>query len=511
MPHPSEQPRGLSVTTSPRHVPGRRRAPGALALPALACVLLAGCIGPPDSTHVPLLYEHETIAETEWTSVPALLSARKHDRETGETRYYALWPAFGWSENGRERELRFFGAPVYQKRIDPAGFVDLDVIAGPVLYGRSRDEGSYLTILPFGGTLKGKFGKDHIGWVLPPLYVYARDHVVGGTKISHNILFPLVNWVHGGGYAGFRILPLYAHYTRHDREGRLAWERTNILWPLWSSYRLNVNTRGKEQRGWFLWPLFGRYEGPGTSGWEALWPLFRYRENRTTYGGGPYWELRAPFPFVIVGRGRTSRRTDLWPLWGHRERRLSLSFGKGYDAWERYFALWPIWRWERHDTPQFRDRKWYFLPLLWSYARDPQPGRDGPSTRTFKLWPLLRYKRHADGRTTLNLISPLWFNDPEGAFEAIYNPLTRIYERQSRGERKWLLLLWGLYQQHETARSHWSIVHPWLFWDYERNDGSERDTALLFGLFRYVRHGNKKALRLFWLPEWPRWGGGDGR
>ncbi len=478
-----------------------------------ACAALAllvgapGCAGVGEPVHVPLLFEHETLAETQWTTIPALLSAKKVDRKRGETRYYVLWPLLSWSRNGVEREVRLLGAPVYQRRVDHAGFFDTDSIIGPVLYGHSRDEGSYLSVLPFGGTLKGKFGKDHITWVLPPLYVYARNRTAAGTKVSHNLLWPLVNWVSGGGYAGFRVMPFYAHYTRRDKEGRLAWSRTNILWPFWSSYRNNLNLPGKEQHGWFLWPLFGRYDGPSRSGWEALWPLFRYRENRSTNFRGPWWELRAPFPFVVIGRGRYERRTDLWPLWGHRRRRLPLSVGKGYDEWERYFALWPVWRWERHETDRFVDHKWFLLPLVWSYHRVPQPGARGPETRTFKLWPLFRYRRHPDGRTTINLISPLWFEDPEGAFEAIYNPLTRIYERQDRGGHKWTLLLWGLYQRHEDHETRSVVIHPWLFWDRERTDGSERDVALLFGLFRYLRHGNEKALRLFWLPPWPRWGG----
>jgi hypothetical protein len=475
---------------------------------AVLLPLGAGCAGLSDPLHVPLFFEYDTVTDTEWTTVPVLLSGKKQDRKTGHERYYGLWPFLSWSKNGLEREFRFLGAPVYQKRVDHAGFFDTDMILGPVFYGSSRDEGTYLTILPFGGTLKGKIAKDHITWILPPLYIYAHDETAGGVKKSHNILFPFVNWVSGGGHSGFRVMPFFSRYRRHDREGQLAWEMGSVLWPFFTYRDNNLNLPGKEQHLWFLWPFYGQLTGPKFSGWYGMWPFFRYWENRGTGGGGPYWEIRAPFPFFTYGRGRTQERTDIWPLWGHRHRRQSLSFAEGYDEWERYFAAWPIWRWERHETNEYRDDKWFLLPLVWSYAFDPKPGHTAQKTRTFKLWPLFRYRLHADGRKTFNLISPLWFNDPhEGAFEAIYNPLTRVYEQQDRGDRKWLLLLWGLYQRHEDAANEWAIVHPWLYWDHEAKDGGERDVAFLFGLFRYVRRGNKKALRFFWLPEWPSWGG----
>ncbi|GIW71581.1 MAG: hypothetical protein KatS3mg102_1123 [Planctomycetota bacterium] len=468
-----------------------------------------GCLSAGEAVHLPLFFERESLPDSEWTALPLLLSGHQSRRAEDEERGYVLWPLFGWVREGRELELRALGIPWYRRWVDAQGFLKTDLLLGPVLTGHSRAQGRYLTVLPFGGTLHRKLGKDYLLWILPPLYVYTEDQRPAGLMRSHHLLWPLINWVEGGGYSGFRVLPLYAHYRREDLEGRLAFERTWILWPLWTHQRNAVNNPAGEQRLWQLWPLFGRLEGPDESMWQALWPLFRYYENRSTGAQGPYWELRAPFPFVVIGRGRTQSRTDLWPLWGRRERLLRIATEPGgFDRWQRHFVLWPLWRYEEHETNAFADTKWWLLPLVWSYARAPKPGHEAElaPTRTFKLWPLLRYRRHADGRVTLNLFSPLWFNDPEGAFERIYNPLTRIYEHVENSERERLLLLWGLFQQYSGPEGEGTIVHPWLFWDRSSADGSERDTGVLFGLFRYLRHGSRKALRLFWLPPFPTWG-----
>lgn len=466
----------------------------------LLCTL-GGCASGPDPVDAFLFFDYEPGTETNWNVSPALLSAWKTLPKADEDRGFILWPLLHYVREGRELELSFLGIPYYQKNIDQDGFEDLDIIAGPVLYGESKDEGVYFSLLPLGGWLHEKLGKEFAILVLPPIYIYAEGREFAGKSISHHVLWPFFNTISGGGKEGFRIWPFFGHYTRTDREGNLAYDRTWIMWPFWTDTHNNLNSGGEPQHTWFLWPFFGRSTGRHTSGWTALWPLFKYFENRK--GGSQYWELRAPFPLLIIGEGNNRSRFDLWPFYGQKERRVKLNTAAGgFDHFYRHFVLWPLWRYEHHVTDTFDDTKWWILPLLWHFERTDPEGNE--VANTWKLWPLFRYKKRG-GTTTVNFISPLWFPDAEGAFEEIYNRLTALYQHKQSVGKDELKLLWGLFTRRETMTTKSTKVFPWLYWDTEDEAEEERSTGVLFGLFQYKRRGKDRALRFLWLPEWPSW------
>lgn len=501
---------------------------GALFLFLGLVALLAGCASADPIVVPPLLYEQEAEPDLITHVFPMFLSGWEDRPSTDETRTYGLWPLYKIKREGRELQIGALGAYFYRRRVDHRGFEKLDVLIPPVFYGHSVDQGSYLTIFPFGGTMKGLLGKSYALGVLFPLYLYTEDNRgVGPARraeheggepapnedvfVSQHVLFPFVNWVHGHGRSGFRVFPFYAHYERHDLEGREAYERTWILWPLWTHQKNNLNTsRGEAgaQEMWFLVPFFGYSHGPKTTRWTVLWPFAKYYENRGTLAGGPYWEFKS-WPFFTIAHGRDRDQLDIWPLWGHKERLAAIAIHGGqYDHFERTFLLWPFLRWEHHETNALDYHKWWLLPFLWHYHTDDKEKKQEKDE--FKIWPLFRRKSWPDGRVTINIFSPLWFNDPEGAFEMIYNPLFRIYEsgRLPDGDERHLYA-WGLVQHYENERRTETWVHPFLYWNEARKDQSARDDNFLFGLFQIHRRGRERALRFFWLPEWPSWTADD--
>src|SRR5207249_2937196 len=109
---------------------------------------------------------------------------------------------------------------------------------------------------------------------------------------------------------------------------------------------------------------------PKTSSWTALWPIVRYWENRGTTAGGPYWEFRV-WPFYSRAHGRYRDKLFIWPFWGHKTRLVPLTLENGgYDDYEATFVLWPVLRWERHESDRLAFRKWWALPLLWHYETE---------------------------------------------------------------------------------------------------------------------------------------------
>jgi hypothetical protein len=477
----------------------------------IGCLALATALAGCESFEpisIPLVYESEPGPDLADRTFPILLSGWTEKPQEDETRGYFLWPFVHYVREGRETSFGILGVDIYQQRVDHRGFIDTDCILGPVLYGHSADEGSYLTILPFGGTLKGKLGKSYALLILPPFFFYGEDNrgvgPEGDVAKTTWVLFPFVNWVKGGGRSGFKVFPFYAHYEKTDADGRDSYARTWVLWPFWTYQRNQLNCGKGEQRMFFLFPFYGRSDGPNTSQCAVLWPFFRWYENRGTSAGGPFWEFKF-WPFFAVHHGRYRDRLDFWPFWGHKERTVPIVTGKGgYERYERTFVLWPFFRWERQDSDLLETRRFFFAPFLWSFATE---GKDGKGrSREFKIWPLFRYKEWPDGRLTVNLFSPLWFQDPEGGFERIYNPLFRIYEHgrtEEGGERT--LFLWGLVQSRENEKRASFTVHPFLYWNERAKNDTSREENFLFGLFQYRRQGKERGLRFFWLPWFPTW------
>jgi hypothetical protein len=467
------------------------RAARALVVAALAALLLAGGAGCrfDEPVEIPLLFQHEPGEERVEDTLPFLFTDFESIPQRDEERAHVLWPFVHYVREGREKVVSVLGVQAYRDRIDHRGFRDVDMILGPVLYGHSADEGSYFAFLPFGGTTRGLVGKDLGVWVLFPLFFYGREK----DWKSWHFLWPIVNVWSGGGRSGFRVFPLFAHYEREGAGGRLAYRRTWALWPFWQTLENNLDSAAGAQRMWFLFPFFGRSEGPETRSWMLLFPLFKYYENTGGKLGGPLYDVWAPWPFVHVVRGRDRRTSDFWPFFGMRERGYDVVAGPLRDTYRRRFILWPLWRDEEQANGDTRYARWWLMPFVWSFETEDLLARRTKSE--FKVWPLFRYKKWEDGRTAVNIISPLWFQDPEGAFERIWGPLTRVYHawRDEDGSRR-TELLWGVYGERE-------YVSP------EGEDVSK--SSVLFGMFELERRAGRSELRLFWLPFGPSWGEGE--
>jgi hypothetical protein len=244
---------------------------------------------------------------------------------------------------------------------------------------------------------------------------------------------------------------------------------------------------------WFLFPFVGKSDGPDTHSWTFLFPFFKYYENTGGKFGGPLYDVWAPWPLAHIVRGRDRSTSDFWPFFGIRERGFDVVAGPQRDTYKRRFIAWPLWRDEQQQDGDTRYDRWWLMPLLWSYRTENLLTRR--EKREFKLWPLFRYKRWEDGSVAVNILSPLWFQDPEGAFERIWGPITRVYHewRDQEGARRFELL-WGIYREREY-RSR------------ENEDVSK--TSFLFGLFEYERRKDRKEIRFFWLPFGPSWGEGE--
>jgi hypothetical protein len=364
--------------------------------------------------------------------------------------------------------------------------------------------GKYLAIAPFGGTTRGFLGKDEMTWVgFPyPFYLSSRERDFEST----HVLWPFVNWVEGGGREGGRVWPFYAHYRRTDLLGREVYDRHWVMWPFvsWAENSAQQGVvdpdtgvfRATPTDELFIFPFYGKIEGPDDKDYTVLWPFFRYEEIPSTN----FWELRAPFPFFIMHHGndpalaregRTSERFrfDIWPIFGFKER-------AGY---RRYFALWPIYRYEyRNDEVWAEDTKLYFVPFF-QYHHHIEIETKDDYQRT-RVWPFVHYRRGVKGDIELHVLAPILWDDPNG-FERIIYPFLRLYEykRASWGGTQQRFLMGLASWRHEPPVSGVT-------------DGYSR-LSLLFGLLQFRSGGtnheesDRAGVRFLYLPE-ISWGGG---
>jgi hypothetical protein len=435
---------------------------GALLL-ALAAQAMAGCgsVGP--RTGLPPFAEARHDA-TEFSLRPLFRYKRVEALNRTEIDY--LFPFGAYKRNGREIQNHLYPLFQYMRRVDEHGFEKLDWMATPLILGGNHGvEGSYLTFLPFGGTLRGALGKEYIVSVLFPLFAYTRlkDYE------TYHVLFPLIGWHAGPGNEGFRFLPFYAHHKRTNPDGVVLYDRTSILWPLFT-WETNNNNSRNPWTSWVIFPVYGQVRSPQVDETYLFWPFFKHKVDKRA----DLHELHLPFPFVWVAWGKETARFDLWPLGGYHR-------NGGYSRW---FALWPFIRHQRHESEAQIENDFWFLPVYWNWDRT-YP--DGSLDSEVKVWPLLRVDRRRDGRFSVHALSLLWFRD-ENRFEEVISPLWELFKYSEAADgRRDLHLLFNIF------RCEWTP------------DGApgpaESDWEVLGGLFGHKRKDGEGKVKLFWFFE----------
>lgn len=496
------------------------------ALTAFALLLLAGCVSPGTDFDGLPFYRRDRLLPKTWRE-----GARKPSRETispvtlgrslaseDDDRVRITWPfpILSYRRQGEDSQFQLFGGiptlvaatpiaaafgianrtrdlpfqiysndEVDEERDGGSGNVDADFGLMPFFVGghdKATDE-DYLSIFPFGGTTKGLYGKDDALWVgFPyPFYLWWIDN----EYESRHILPPFINWVNGEGHSGFRFWPFFGHYERVDAENRLAYTRTWLLWPFvtWGTNGANLvttNLDGEEvpvepTNVLAILPFYAHVHGPEVHETDVLYPFFRYTTTPRDKG----WELRAPFPFVIVGANdEGAARYDFYPFFGVRWR-------PGYI---RHFVLAPFERYERREDEWVSDTSFWFLPFI--RYNDHLDKKRKTESSFFQFWPFFHHRKLETGETDTRALSIFPFTHED--LEEIFLPFVSLYRHREipeLGSSETSVLL---------NIASWRKAEPAGGEDYER-------LSLLFGMFQYRRKGREKALRFFYLTDWPVW------
>jgi len=408
----------------------------------------------------PFFEERPTGDDIPDTVIRPFFRFKEDPREQSEEIHY-LFPFGHYKKRPKDVEHHLYPVFQWMTRTDDEGFTEKDLLVFPLFFwGDHPGQGSYFTLIPFGGTLRGLLGKDYVAHFLFPLFAYTRLK----TYETYHLLFPILSWSTGSGNEGFRFLPFFGYRKAFTDEGVLRSEHYTVLWPLVSWGTDNAMSRNP-YTSFAVFPFYGETKSKFVDEWNLLWPFFRFRDEKKK--GTQH--LRIPFPFVMLSWG-TETQVDLWPFYGVRKE----------GGYARHFALWPFLRSERfEDAESVKLRRW-FLPFVWTWSETDKATGE-PLYRQTKLWPLVRFDDRKDGAYSLRAPSLLWFHDTPGdLFETLLTPLLELFRYTDDPENGIELRLlssafkakWG---RPDDAESGWSFLGGLFGWRRTREgDGLVR-------------------------------------
>lgn len=401
----------------------------------------------------------------------------EHSRESE-----VLYPLGSYTRQGTEWSFRFF--PIFYER-HPAEFTFF-----PLLFSRGPgpEEPGDFGLFPLWGHLRGRFGRDEIRFVLFPLYARTRKEEVEST----HVLWPFFSRWTGPGQRGWQVWPLYG---RDRAAGRF--DKTFALWPIYFREDLDLDTPHPTRVRYVL-PFYASRISAERRQVSVLWPLFTKISD--SQKGIEQWD--GPWPLVHTRRGPEEESFRVWPLYGRSR----------IGERERKFVLWPVYTFQAERLPEAISTRHRFLLFLYQDRRLLEGGEALVERHRVDVWPLFSFVEGPEG-TYFHFLSILEPFFPENERIARnYSPLWRLYVvRRDREGRLVSNLLWNLYRREVTPEGHRiEFLGPLFLYNKGRGEGGERTrVSLLRGLLEYRREAGARSLRLLYLLAIPLGGGAE--
>ena len=339
--------------------------------------------------------------------------------------------------------------------------------------GTSEKYGPYTSVFPFYGDIYERFWRDEYHYTLFPLY--GRTVKKGTT--STNYLYPFFNTVSGDKESGFHFWPIYGQSAKEE-----VYEKRFVLWPFYIRESLGKNTDNPTENLNLL-PFYAQSRSPRRSSTYAPWPFCGVVRN----ADGTAVERDFVWPFWMVARDKDSSTERYLPFYSESRTKSTAS------RW----VMWPLYRHETIDSPEFRQDRTSLLYFLFRHADEswPTAGKDRAQS-TF--WPLYAWKRDEDGTRTLSLpalVEPVIWTD---GVERNWAPLWRFFiaKWDAKGDGA-TSILWNLYWREKRGdESAWELS-PLVSYRSTRQ-GSE--FRLLKGLFGYATEKGGTSVSVLWIP-----------
>jgi hypothetical protein len=347
-------------------------------------------------------------------------------------------------------------------------------------------ETSYRAFFPLGGTVKYRFGRDELNWVLWPLYLRTEKNGLVTTSTP----WPFIQSVSGTEH-GFALWPLYGR-RGNDAAGS---HHSFFLWPLgWDNTippKEDAPEGAQPTRQFGFIPFYTVETREGFKNQNYVWPFFGHTERTLPYR---YTETRYFWPFLVQGHGDNQIINRWGPFYTH-------SVIKGMD---KTWYLWPFVRQAKWEDSGLAQTRTQFLYLLyWSHRqRSLTNPNAAPADRT-SVWPLFSKWDNGAGKKQVQVLSPFAVLLPySNEWRETWTPFFALYRFDQRApqDKNWSLL-WGLATWHRNYGEKEFHLGP-LFSTHTRTDSKR--VAFGNGLFGWKRNPGDARSHWFWFDFPPK-------
>ena len=332
---------------------------------------------------------------------------------------------------------------------------------------------NYTALVPLYGQLKNRLFRDEVKFTLMPIYVQSRKRDV----VTDNYVYPFFHLRHGDGLRGWQFWPLLGYEHKRVTSRTNHWDEVETvgghekffaLWPFFFNQTRGIGTENIEREQALL-PLYSRLRSPLRDSSTYLWPL---GVTHTVDREKKYTEWGTPWPLVVFTRGEGKTTTRFWPL-----------FSQSHTpTLESDFYLWPVYKFNRVDSPPLDRRRTRILLFLYSDLSE-RNTETGSAFHRRDLWPLFSQRQDFNGNERLQILAPLEPLLPNNkSIERDYSPVWSLWrsERQAATGLSSQSLLWNLYRSQAASDS--------------------KKCSLFFGLFQYESTPESTQWRMFHLP-----------
>jgi len=352
----------------------------------------------------PILYYHRGKEGREFSIRPVF--SMKKDDSADLTVVDILYPLIKYKKQGVDEKLRVF--PIMKDETADI-FPDKTRTAHdhfPLYWGRSEDGVPYGGVFPLYGTVKKRFGKDDIMFLLWPLY----SRTVEDSAVSHTVMWPVFNTTSSDDGWGLRVFPLWGHEETTGKN-----YKTFILFPLVTFSGKYLDTQSPMTETMII-PFYVNRRTPHSYSTSYLWPFFTVSRNEETN----YRKVDAPWPFVSVARSDTLSLFQIAPFYRNRVKTDKDSID------ERMYVFYPIYSHDRFTSPDKTENTYRFM-LIDKYARTTYP--DGSDDLWVYLFPLYDRRKWKTGEDTTVVLYPLPLYDD--GFKRNYLPLFEVFRHET--------------------------------------------------------------------------------
>jgi len=419
----------------------------------------------------PFFYWEQKEAQLQY-AVPPLFSYTK-DPDTESQEFDFLYPIMTYDRFGSEYRFQWFQIFSFSGGKDQAA-VKTDKMALLPFFSwqRSLDTNQNATALwPLYGTMKNRYFRENIKFVLWPLYVETQKKDVH----TYNYALPFFHRRTGDGLSGWQFWPLAGYeekklttQTNHLDEVAVVGghKKLMIAWPFFFEQKTGLGTENPQTNHVFL-PLYSFQRSPQRDSTTVLWPFITYTDDRAR----KYREIDAPYPLVMFARGEGKYGNRIWPLFSHVTNANLRS----------EFYLWPLYKFNGFRSDAVERERTRIALFLYSDMVQRQPGQK-PSFQRSDLWPLFTARKEANGNERLQLLAPLEPMIPNSkSVERNFSPIWSIWRSETNPSKGLSShsFLWNLYRFEKAPQ--------------------KKKYSFLFGLFQYQSSPEEKKWRIFHL------------